>query len=214
MGKDPAWARLTKLVQQNAVLRGVVSLKDLSRARNPTPKPLCDVPMMNTVGGSLKAESGIRMSPMGVGEGVTGLTHPSAGEKIPGLPLDGNEGGGFPTPHGADHTGVVKILPYTLQQIIDAALVSGIDHGPPRFGAGGVGHTPHLFGAGGVRHVPSLVGAGGVGHAPLMFGAGGVGQVPPLVGAGGVGHAPPKFGAGGVGHVPHQFSVGGVDHPL
>ena len=36
MGKDPAQVRLIKLVQQNAVFRGEVSLKIFGRDRNPT----------------------------------------------------------------------------------------------------------------------------------------------------------------------------------
>ena len=166
MGKDQACVRLIKLVQQNAVFRGEVSLKNLGRVRNPIPKPnLCGLPMTDNVGGFLKAESGVGMPPMGLGEGSSGLTHPSVGEKFPGLPSLGvDEGGGCPTPHGAAHTGVVKVPLYTLQQMIDEALASGTGHVSPLFTAGGFGQVPSLSGAGRAGHVPSPTAAGGADH--------------------------------------------------
>ena len=179
MGKDPAQVRLIKLVQQNAVFRGEVSLKNLCRVRNPNPKPhSCGSPGTDNVGVFVRAESGADMSPMAVGEGSSGLTPPIAEEKILGLPSPCvDEGGGCRISHGADHTCAAKVPLYTLQQMIDEALVSGSGHVSPLFGAGGVGQVPPLFGAGRVGQVPSLFGAGRVGHVPPPLAVKGVDHI-------------------------------------
>ena len=102
---------------------------------------------------------------MAVGEGSSCLTPPIAEEKIPGLSSPcADEGGSCPTPHGTDHTGAVKVPLYTLQQMIDAAQVSGSGHVSPLFGAGRVGQVPSLFGAGRVGHVPPPLAVKGVVH--------------------------------------------------